>query len=310
MKARRLLALLLATTVPTLAQQNVPLGDLLKDGEQWLRENLDEEALQFLGQVDREKVEQLFRALQQRFQGDYVIDLAALQQTARALLPLLEAHEESGPYAVWLRTRLDYLDVAEEFRLTIPPPTREPGQPPKPPPNPLPDTQRKVWQKQLAKRPQPKAAHPYVPRLKPIFTAERVPAELVWVAEVESSFDPKARSPAGATGLYQLMPATAKQEGLSLWPRDERLQPEKSARAAAKYLRKLHRRFGDWRLALAAYNAGEGRIQSVLQKRKARTFDQIATHLPAETQMYVPKIEATLWRREGLTLAQLKTPAG
>ncbi len=130
------------------------------------------------------------------------------------------------------------------------------------------------------------------------------------MAEVESSFNPKARSPVGAAGLFQLMPATAKQNGLSLFPRDERLQPEKNARAAAQYLKYLHGRFGDWRLALAAYNAGEGRVQRLLQKHKARTFDRIATRLPAETQMYVPKIEATLLRREGLSLAALKGPAG
>lgn len=310
MKALRLLALVLLTTFPTLAQQEAASGDILKDAERWLRGNLDEDALSLLDQVDREKVERLLRAVQERFHSDVVIDLASLKQTAAALLPWLEAREEWAPYAVWLRTRLDYLDVAEELRLTIPPPPRPPAPSPKRPPQPSPELQRQMWQKKLAQRPQPKSAHPYVSRLKPIFIAERVPAELVWVAEVESSFDPKARSPAGAVGLYQLMPATARQEGLSLWPRDERLQPEKNARAAARYLRKLHRRFGDWRLVLAAYNAGEGRVRSLLQARHARTFDQIARHLPAETQMYVPKIEATLLRREGRTLAQLSNPSG
>lgn len=310
MNARCLLAVALLAASPVPAQQEVPLGEALQEAEQWLRDNLGEEGQGVLDQVDRAKLEQLLRAVQRQFQGDYVVDLASLRQSASALLTVLEAREDWTPYAVWLRTRLDYLEVAEELRLAIPPPSREPGQPPQRPPNPSAETQRQTWQKKLARRPQPSAAQPYVRRLKPIFAAERVPVELVWVAEVESAFDPKARSPAGAAGLYQLMPATAKQEGLSLWPRDERLQPEKNARAAAKYLRKLHRRFGDWRLALAAYNAGEGRVRSLLQRRNARTFDEIAAHLPAETQMYVPKIEATLWRREGLTLAQLKNPPG
>jgi len=135
-----------------------------------------------------------------------------------------------------------------------------------------------------------------------------MPPALVWVAEVESSFDPKARSPVGAAGLFQLMPDTARSLNLSTWPRDERLQPEKNARAAARYLRHLYARFGDWRLALAAYNAGESRVDSLLRQSKTRAFDAIAHRLPAETQMFVPKVEATLQRREALTLADLKSP--
>ena len=102
--------------------------------------------------------------------------------------------------------------------------------------------------------------------LKPVFADEQAPSELVWIAEVESSFDPQARSPAGAAGLFQLMPATARRFGLKTWPLDQRLNPEKSARAAAKYLDYLHGRFKDWRLALAAYNAGEGTVQKLLHR--------------------------------------------
>jgi membrane-bound lytic murein transglycosylase D len=65
----------------------------------------------------------------------------------------------------------------------------------------------------------------------------------------------------------------------------------------------------DWRLTLAAYNAGEGTVQKLLKQHKAKTFDAIATHLPAETQMYVPRVEATLARREGITLSQLRVPS-
>ena len=154
----------------------------------------------------------------------------------------------------------------------------------------------------------PTGASAWAARLKPFFVAERIPEELVWLAEVESSFQPGARSPVGAVGLFQLMPPTAKSLGLSLRPDDERLQPEKSAGAAAKYLRYLYGRFKDWPLALAAYNAGEGRVLGLMEKRKAGTFDQIATRLPAETQMYVPKMNATLLRREGTTLDKLPPP--
>ena len=106
------------------------------------------------------------------------------------------------------------------------------------------------------------------------------------------------------------MPVTARSLQLSTWPRDERLQPDKNARAAAKHLRSLYARYGDWRLALAAYNAGPTRVDNLLKQSKARTFDGIAPRLPAETQMYVPKIEATLRKREGLALEDLKLPKG
>ena len=148
-------------------------------------------------------------------------------------------------------------------------------------------------------------AKAYVGKLKPIFAQPNVPAQLVWIAEVESSFDPRARSPQGAAGLFQLMPATAKRFGLRVSPFDQRLKAEPSAEAAAKYLRYLHRHFKDWRLALAAYNAGEGTVDRLLTRQRTKTFDAIATHLPAETQMFVPKVEAVLLRRENVKLNEL-----
>jgi membrane-bound lytic murein transglycosylase D len=203
---------------------------------------------------------------------------------------------------------MDYLDVADEIRLTIPPPKVETNQPPQPVPNPPPQKERELWVKKVSGGPWPALAKEYVPELKPIFAAQKTPPELVWVAEVESSFDRRARSPAGAAGLFQLMPATAKRFGLSLWPRDQRFQPEPSATASAQYLKYLHDRFKDWRLALAAYNAGEGTVQKLLDRHKTRSYDVIAEHLPAETQMYVPRVEATLWQREGAKLEQLSAP--
>jgi len=286
------------------------LDDLVQSANQWAKENLDEDALRALQDVDRDKVKQFFANIQKQFDGEYVVDLASLKDTATTVLPLLERHEDTQPYAAWLKARLDYLDVADQFRRTSPPPKVEPGQPPKPVPNPAPEMERETWSKQLAGRPWPEAAKPYVSRLKPIFTGQKVPPELVWIAEVESSFDPRARSPVGAVGLFQLMPATAKRYGLRTWPVDHRLRPDDSARAAAKYLNYLHGQFKDWRLALAAYNAGEGTVQKLLQRHKARTFDAIATHLPAETQMFVPRVEATLARREDVKLSQLRAPSG
>jgi membrane-bound lytic murein transglycosylase D len=162
--------------------------------------------------------------------------------------------------------------------------------------------------KKVSVAPWPALAKEYVPELKPIFTAQKVPPDLVWVAEVESDFDRRALSPSGAAGLFQLMPVTAKRFGLSLWPRDQRFQPEPSATASAQYLKYLHDRFNDWRLTLAAYNAGEGTVQKLLDRYKTRSYDDIAEHLPAETQMYVHRVEAILLRREGANLEQLSTP--
>jgi membrane-bound lytic murein transglycosylase D len=178
---------------------------LIQSGQQWLQENVDEKVLESLPQLDQEKVQQLFRDLQARFQGDHVFDLAAFKETAVAVLPLLEASEATQPYAEWLRTRLDYLEVADEFRLSIPPPKVEPGQPLTPSPNPSPELERKAWQKQVAKRPHRPWAVAYAEQLKPLFAAQGVPTQLVWITEVESSFHPNARSPAGAVGLFQLI---------------------------------------------------------------------------------------------------------
>jgi len=309
MKIRWLLALALRACGMAPAQEfkldTNALRQAFDAAESWAKENLDEDVLRALQQVDREKVEQFLRDYQKGLQGEYVLDLAALKDAASVVLPLLEAREETQPYAVWLKSQLDYLDVAEELRRAAPAPKIVPGQPPKPLPNPAPEAERKIWVHKVSARSMPKGAELLVPTLKPIFASERVPTELIWIAEVESSFDARARSPVGAAGLFQLMPATAKRYGLRGWPRDQRYQPEPSARAAAKYLKQLHGQFGDWPLVVAAYNAGEGTVQRLLDRYNTRSFDRIATHLPAETQMYVPKVEATLLRREGVKLAQL-----
>jgi membrane-bound lytic murein transglycosylase D len=299
--------LCLAASESLRAQEDTTSADdLLKSAEQWAQENLDENAFSALAGTDEKKARQFFADLEKEFSGPYVLDLAGIRDTARALLPVLESYEETLPYALWLRARLDYLDVAEQLRRSTPGPKTEPGKAPPLVPNPNAQAERDAWRQKLASTRWPKNAERYVKELKPVFAAEKVPPELVWLAEVESSFDPRACSPEGARGLFQLMPATAKRYGLRTWPLDQRVKPETSARAAAQYLRYLHRRFGDWRLALAAYNAGEGTVQKLLNLRKGSTFDTIATRLPAETQMYVPRFEATLMRREGLKLNELR----
>ena len=308
-KVRFAIVILIASSWLVPAQKNDPtidVGGLFDAAQQFAQDNLDPDVLKALQQVDRDKVEDFLKKYQAYLQGDYVLDVAQLKDAANTILPLLDLHEETQPYAAWLRSRLDYFDAVDELK-TIAPPPPAPGtnQPPRAP-NPSFAVEEQVWIKKVAPRPWPEAAKKYVPQLKTIFAAEHVPVELVWLAEVESGFDAHARSPVGAVGMFQLMPATAKDLGLSLFPFDQRKQPDAAAHAAAKYLRYLHGKFGDWRLAVAAYNSGEGTVQRLLKRYDATSYERIATHLPAETQMYVPKVEATILHREGAALEKLK----
>ncbi len=238
--------------------------------------------------------------------------LAAYEPEARAALKALQLFPDYADYAEWLEERLDYIQAAgiaakqPGHALPPKPPALKPGQRP---PVTTPDIPYyNLWLARLRTRPVPARATPLLPIVRAAFAAEGVPAELAWLAEVESTFNPSARSPAGARGLYQFVPATAKSLGLSTWLPDERTDPEKSARAAARYLRTLHGKFGDWPLALAAYNAGEGRVRRLLAARKANSFAAIAPSLPSETRMYVPKVLATLQVRAGVAPGQLAAP--
>lgn len=168
-------------------------------------------------------------------------------------------------------------------------------------------TGRAYWRKKLGNTAQPSRADAMVPLLEKVFRAEGVPVELIWIAEVESTMNPRAKSPAGAVGLFQLMPRTATSLGLSLKPEDERLDPEKNARASALYLSRLHRRFDCWSLTLAAYNAGQGRVAS-LQRRHGASFDAIVSHLPLETRLYVPRVFETVRVRTGVDPETLPPP--
>src|SRR5438105_11867116 len=188
-----LLAILLATALQLRAQdETVTLDDLVQSAQQWAQENLDEDALRMLQNADQKKVKQFLQDLEKQFHGEYIVNLAPLKETARAVIPILEQYEETLPYAVWLKSQLDYLEVSDQIRLLIPAPKPAPGQPPKPVPNPAPQVLREIWVKKIAERPWPKNAKDFVPALKPIFAAEAIPPELVWIGEVESSFDPRA----------------------------------------------------------------------------------------------------------------------
>jgi membrane-bound lytic murein transglycosylase D len=251
--------------------------------------------------------------LQKALQGDSLSDLAAFEPEARSALAALRALPDGGDYADWLAERLDLIESARDAGKPRAPQRPEAPLKPGEKPEPAPAARVSIphydlWLNRLRDRPPPDQAAELLPRLKTIFRDAGLPPELAWLAEVESSLNPAARSPAGARGLYQLMPDTAKSLGLSLFPFDERSQPEKNARAAARLLRQLHGQFHSWPLALAAYNAGAGRVSRALEKSPQATFTGIAPALSAETRMYVPKVLATVTVREKVAPDQLAAP--
>ncbi|MDR2573407.1 MAG: transglycosylase SLT domain-containing protein [Desulfovibrio sp.] len=147
-----------------------------------------------------------------------------------------------------------------------------------------------------------KRAEAYLSFARQIFRSRGMPEELAYLAIVESGYRVDARSPVGAAGAWQFMPATGRQYGLTLdWWLDERLDPYESTEAAAAYLRKLHGYFGDWPTAIAAYNAGEGKIVRALEGTGGRNFFEVVNRnhilddkarLKEETQKYVPRFIA------------------
>lgn len=141
-----------------------------------------------------------------------------------------------------------------------------------------------------------KRAQNYLPYIRARFMAEGLPEDLIYLPFAESGFNPFAVSSAGAGGIWQFMPETGRIYGLTVdsWV-DERRDPYKSTEAAIKYLKKLHGDFGDWALALAAYNAGEGAIGRALKKTGCEdyfTLCETSEDLKQETKLYVPKFLA------------------
>lgn len=133
--------------------------------------------------------------------------------------------------------------------------------------------------------------------VEPILKQEGLPKELFFLGMIESGYSNTARSHARATGSWQFMHGTAKLYGLQInhWV-DERRDPAKSTVAAARFLKDLYARFGDWYLAMAAYNAGPGKISKAIRRSKSRDFWKIAQtrHIRPETKHYVPKMLAAL----------------
>ena len=138
----------------------------------------------------------------------------------------------------------------------------------------------------------------YLPMVQEVFRAEGLPLDLAYVPLVESAFKPSALSRAKARGIWQFMSGTGIEYGLQHdWYIDERADPVKATRAAAKYLKALHERFGDWHLALASYNGGPGRVQRSMNRSGKDDFWTISStsrYLPRETRNYVPLILAAV----------------
>lgn len=130
----------------------------------------------------------------------------------------------------------------------------------------------------------------YVPLFEEALEAEGVPLELKYLPVVESAFDPMATSRVGAAGLWQFMVPTAKHYGLTVNSLlDERRDPIKSSQAAARYLKDLYKSFGDWTLAIAAYNCGRNNVLKAIKRAGgARDYWAIYPYLPRETRGYVP----------------------
>ncbi|MEW6516144.1 MAG: transglycosylase SLT domain-containing protein [candidate division FCPU426 bacterium] len=133
----------------------------------------------------------------------------------------------------------------------------------------------------------------YVPPLRELFLQEGLPGDLVYLALVESGFNPRNRSSKEAVGLFQFIQGTAEMVGLrqNFWV-DERRDPEKAALAAIRHLKDLYREFQNWDLALAAYNAGSGRVWQSIRAQGTRNYWDLA--LPPETELYVPRVYAAL----------------
>ena len=266
--------------------------------------------------ISREELVALFKHLDSAGEETDLGKLAAYAPETRQAIAAIRSQPDYADYANWLQERLDEMEAATTA-LTAPSPTPPdiiptpapvPATPPAPPSHAKKLPYYELSLARVARRPRPPRADEFLPSLRAAFAAQGVPEALVWLAETESSFNPKARSPAGARGLFQLMPDTARGLGLDLWPSDQRTNPELSARAAATLLRRLHGRFGTWPLALAAYNAGEGRVSRELKKRDSSDYAAIADHLPAETRLYVPKVLATVETRAGVSPADLAAP--
>ncbi len=156
----------------------------------------------------------------------------------------------------------------------------------------------------------------YFPIFEHYLKVHRLPDALKYIPLLESRLKPTITSASGAVGLWQFMPATAEGLGLRINEYvDERQSPYQVTEAAVRYLAKLHDRFEDWGLALAAYNCGPGRVKRALERTGCTTFWDIQHQLPRQTRQYLPRIIATIYvghhyKKHGLQPKQYQYQAG
>jgi membrane-bound lytic murein transglycosylase D len=140
----------------------------------------------------------------------------------------------------------------------------------------------------------------YFKMIDGIFAKYNLPLELRYLAVVESYLKTNAVSKVGAKGMWQFMPQTARDLGLKITSKyDERTHAYKSTVAAAKYLKDLHRQFGDWLLVVAAYNSGPGPVYNAMKKSGSKNFWALQYYLPAESRGHVKRFIGTHYYFEG-----------
>jgi len=154
----------------------------------------------------------------------------------------------------------------------------------------------------------------YIPVMQDIFREKNLPEDLVYVAMIESGFNPYAISWARAVGPWQFMPHTGKLYGLKIdWWVDERKDPIKATHAAAEHFKDLHNLFGSWPLALASYNAGAGKVQRAVLRTRSEDFWDLkdSRYIRRETKNYIPKfMAATIIAKNPEAYGFIVQPAG
>jgi membrane-bound lytic murein transglycosylase D len=155
----------------------------------------------------------------------------------------------------------------------------------------------------------------YMPQFEETFRKYNLPMELKYLCIIESAMNPIAVSRAGAAGMWQFMYSTARHYGLQVDSYiDERLDPFKEVDAAARLLRDNYNIFGDWSLAISAYNCGPGNVNKAINRSGSKEFWDVYQYLPAETRGYVPALVGAMYafryaKEYGLTPAEVQMPA-